>query len=141
MFFSLTKIRVRYADTDQMKMVYYGKYFEYFEQGRSDLMREIGMPYSEIEKRGIFIPVIEAHAEYGKPCRFDELLEVKTILKEIPSSKIIIEYELRNAETSELYATGYTHHCFLNSSNQIPTRAPVYFREAVEKAFLTTSIK
>ena len=59
-----SQIRVRYADTDQMKFVYYGKFFEYFEQGRSDLLRAIGLPYPEIEKLGIFLPVIEAFAKY-----------------------------------------------------------------------------
>ena len=99
MFSSLTHIRVRYADTDQMKFVYYAIYFEYFEQSRSDLMREMGMSYSEIERRGIFLPVIEAHANYIKSARFDDLLEIKVMLKELPTTKIRMEYELTNAET------------------------------------------
>jgi acyl-CoA thioester hydrolase len=126
-----TQIRVRYADTDQMKFVYYAKYFEYFEQGRSDLLREIGLPYPEIEKRGIFLPVIEAHAEYISSAHFDDLLEVTTILNTTPSSTIRIEYELRNVETKELLGTGYTVHCFLNAENGKPTRAPKYFLDAV----------
>jgi len=109
-------IRVRYADTDQMKFVYYAKYFEYFEQGRSDLLRAIGVPYPEIEKRGMFLPVIEAHAEYFSSAHFDDLLEVVTVLKTIPSSTIRIEYELRNAETKELLSKGYTVHCFLKNA-------------------------
>ena len=64
-----SQIRVRYADTDQMKFVYYGKYFEYFEQGRSDLLRAIGLPYAEIEKQGIFLPVVEAFAKFQQSAR------------------------------------------------------------------------
>jgi len=135
LFFTSTKIRVRYADTDQMKFVYYAKYFEYFEQSRSDLLREMGMPYSEIEQRGIFLPVIESHANYIKSARFDDLLEIKVILKEIPSSKIRIEYELFNNNTNELLVTGYTVHCFVNIENGKPTRAPEYFLNIVTNSF------
>ena len=73
----VTEVRVRYADTDQMKFAYYGKFFEYFEQGRSDLLRAIGLPYREVEELGYFLPVIEAHAEYRRPARYDDLLSVR----------------------------------------------------------------
>ncbi|HXG37184.1 MAG TPA: thioesterase family protein, partial [Bacteroidota bacterium] len=86
-----TQIRVRYADTDQMKFVYYAKYFEYFEQGRSDLLRAIGLPYPEIEKLGIFLPVIEAFARYRKPAKYDDLLTVETIINEMPVARVRIE--------------------------------------------------
>ncbi|MEK7264400.1 MAG: thioesterase family protein [Bacteroidota bacterium] len=139
MFFSETKIRVRYADTDQMQMVYYGKYFEYFEQGRSDLLRSIDMPYSLIEKKGIFLPAIEAYANYIYPARFDDLLVVKTILLELPSSTIRIEYEIKNSERELILVTGYTQHCFINASNGKPTRAPNDFIKKIEHAFRTFS--
>jgi acyl-CoA thioester hydrolase len=126
-----TKIRVRYADTDQMKMVYYAKYFEYFEQGRSDLFREIGLPYPVIEAKGYYLPVIEAHTKYFKPARYDELLTVKTMVKEMPQARIRIEYEMRKDENRDLLVEGYTVHSFVNASTGKPARAPDIFLEAI----------
>ena len=133
MISSETKVRVRYADTDQMKMVYYAKYFEYFEQGRSDLLRKLGLPYSEIERREYFLPVVEAFASYKKPARFDDLLNVKVMVNEMPQARIRIEYELTNEETHELLAEGYTVHTFLNATTGKPVRAPAFFLEQIHK--------
>ena len=133
-----TKIRVRYADTDQMKMVYYAKYFEYFEQGRSDLLRGMGLPYPVIEKMGYYLPVIEAYASYRKPARYDDCLRVKVIVKEIPQARIRIEYELYNDDTNEQLADGFTLHSFVNAATGKPTRAPELFLEKFGKALNTT---
>jgi acyl-CoA thioester hydrolase len=135
---SQTHIRVRYADTDQMRTVYYAKYLEYFEQGRSDLLRDIGMPYPEIERRGFFLPVVEAHVEYKKAGHYDDLLLVKTILREIPQVRIRIEYEVENTSSGELLATGYTIHGFVTSANRKPARAPQEFLTLVGKAISQT---
>jgi len=135
LIFSETQIRVRYADTDQMRTAYYSKYLEYFEQGRSDLLREIGMPYPEIEAMGYFLPVVEAHANYFKPARYDDLLIVKTILREAPQVRIRIEYEIYNGGTQELLAEGYTVHPFVRSSDRRPSRAPARFLEVLGLAF------
>jgi acyl-CoA thioester hydrolase len=128
-----TDIRVRYADTDQMKFVYYGKYFEYFEQGRSDLLRAIGLPYPSIEAMGLFLPVIEAHAKYKRAARYDDLLRVVTYFREMPVARIRIEYEVYDEAEKEIIADGYTIHTFINSETGKPTRAPVQFLEAIEK--------
>ncbi len=133
MIVSETLIRVRYADTDQMKFAYYGRYFEYFEQGRSDLLRQIELPYPEIEREGYFLPVVEAHANYVKSARYDDELLIKTIFKELPQARLLIEYEVFNTATSDLLATGHTIHSFLNASSGKPTRAPVFFLDAVKK--------
>src|SRR5258708_39984018 len=101
MISSETKIRVRYADTDQMKMVYYAKYFEYFEQGRSDLLRSIGMPYAELERMGFYLPVVEAHAQYRRPARYDDLLSVRVSVHEIPQARIRLAHLVTNDETLE----------------------------------------
>src|SRR5258706_4709070 len=119
-----TKIRVRYADTDRMKMVYYGKFFEYFEQGRSDLLREIGLSYPEIERMGYFLPVIEAHARYLRSARYDDLLTVKTILSELPQARVRIEYEVFNEGEKERLASGYTVYTLLKTPTRKPTRPP-----------------
>lgn len=130
----VSSIRVRYADTDQMKFVYYGKFFEYFEQGRSDLLRTIGLPYTRVEEMGLFIPVVEAHASYKKPARYDDLLQVITILKDPPVARVRLDYEVYREGEKDLLADGYSIHSFLNAETGKPTRAPAQFVEAVEKA-------
>lgn len=130
-----TKIRVRYADTDQMKMVYHTKYFEYFEQGRSDLLREIGLPYPEIEKMGYYLPVVEAHAKFLKAGRYDELLTVKTMLTEIPQVRVNIEYAIVTGESQELLVAGYTVHGYVDASNGKPIRPPKLFLDMINKHF------
>jgi acyl-CoA thioester hydrolase len=126
-----TQIRVRYADTDQMKFVYYAKYFEYFEQGRSDLLRTIGLPYPEIERLGIFLPVIEAFAKFRKSARYDDLLTVETIVTEMPVARVRIEYKVWREGDEEMIAEGYTVHSFMNAESGKPTRAPQIFLEAI----------
>ena len=135
MIFSLTILRVRYADTDQMKMVYYAKYFEYFEQGRSDMLRELGMPYPEIERMGYYLPVIEAHANYMKSASYDDLLTVKTMMKEIPQARVRIEYEVLTEGSGELLAQGHTVHSFVKATTGAPSRAPKEFMDLVHTAF------
>ncbi len=135
MYSTVSKIRVRYADTDQMKMAYYGNYFAYFEQGRSDLLREIGLPYPEIERMGFYLPVAEAHAKYLRPARYDDLLVVTTICKELPQARIRIEYEVRVDDLPDLIAEGYTVHSFFNAVTGKPTRAPQRFLTALTEAF------
>ncbi|HXG00414.1 MAG TPA: thioesterase family protein [Bacteroidota bacterium] len=129
----ITDIRVRYADTDQMKFVYYAKYFEYFEQGRSDLLRDIGLPYPQIEAMGLFLPVIEAHAKYKRAARYDDLLHVVTYFREIPVARIRLEYEVFRDGENEAIVEGYTVHTFINAATGKPTRAPAQFIEAIEK--------
>jgi acyl-CoA thioester hydrolase len=127
-----TEIRVRYADTDQMRIAYYGKYFEYFEEARSDLLRSIGLPYTEIEAMGLLLPVIEAHAEYRLPAQYDEMLEVVTYLRQVPVARVRLDYEVFRKGETDLLAVGYTIHGFVNSQTRKPTRAPAQFLEAVE---------
>jgi acyl-CoA thioester hydrolase len=127
-----TVLRARYADTDQMKSVYYGRYFEYFEQGRSNLLRDLGMPYPLIEEMGIFLPVIEAHATYRRPARYDEQLEIVTMLREMPVARVRLDYEVCREGETEPIADGYTIHSFVNVASGRPTRAPAQFIERVE---------
>ncbi len=130
-----TQIRVRYADTDQMRFVYYAKYFEYFEQGRSDLLRAIGLPYPEIERLGIMVPVVEAFAKYRGAARYDDLLNVETIVAEMPVARIRIEYKIYREGETEPLLEGYTIHAFVNTATGKPTRAPAVFLHALEEAF------
>lgn len=127
-----TLVRVRYADTDQMKFVYYGKFFEYFEQGRSDLLRAVGLPYTEIESMGLILPVIEAHAEYRKAARYDDELRIVTRLKDKPIARVRIDYVVTRSDSTEVVAEGYTIHSFVNAETGKPTRAPAQFVEVIE---------
>ncbi len=129
-----TNIRVRYAETDQMNAVYYANYFIYFEQGRTELLRTIGLAYTELEKMGYILPVIEAHARYFKSAAYDHPINVITILRSVPTAKIEIEYEVRDSETDQLIATGYTIHGFVKANTRKPTRAPKSFIDLIEKA-------
>lgn len=128
-----TEIRVRYADTDQMKVVYHGKYLEYFELGRSALIRSLGLPYSELESRGILLPVVEAYAQYRKPAKYDELLSVEARVVELPAATLRIDYKVFRDDEEDLLAEGYTVHSFLNASTGKPGRAPSYFIEVLKK--------
>ena len=93
-------IRVRYADTDQMGFVYYGKYPEYFEVGRTELIRSLGLAYKEIENRGIWMPVTELHITYKVPALYDELLVCKTYIPEIPRATLLTTYEIYKEDGS-----------------------------------------
>jgi acyl-CoA thioester hydrolase len=133
---SVTKIRVRYADTDQMKRAYYGNYFSYFEEGRSELLRRLGLPYPEIEAMGYYLPVAEAQAKYLKPARYDDLLAITAIMEEMPQVRIVIRYEVRLDGSPELLAEGYTVHSFVAIETGRPTRPPRRFLDLLESAFL-----
>jgi len=104
-----------------MKVVYYANYFVYFEQGRTELLRTIGLAYTELEKMGYILPVIEAHAKYYKSASYDHPI-------------IELNYEVRDSETNQLIAMGYTIHSFVNTSNRKPTRALKIFIDMIEKA-------
>ena len=129
-----TQIRVRYADTDQMKVVYHGRYLEYFEVGRAELIRSLGLPYSELETRGILLPVIEAFAKYRKPARYDDLLSIEALVSELPTSTLKIHYQVYRNDEKDPIAEGYTIHSFLNVAAGKPTRPPSYFMQIMEKA-------
>jgi acyl-CoA thioester hydrolase len=133
---SETEVRVRYADTDQMKRAYYGRFFEYFEQGRSDLLRMLGMPYPVIEEKGFYLPVVEAHASYMRSALYDDLLIVKTMLRDLPQARLRIEYEVTNGATRERLAEGYTVHTFISATTGRPVRPPEEFRQIIEHHLL-----
>jgi len=105
---SVTRIRVRYAETDQMGYCYYANYFTWMEVGRSHLMREAGKSYRQVEEEGFIFPVIEAHCNYKKPAKFDDLVEVKTWITCLKSRKVTFNYEI--LRDGELLVSGYTVH-------------------------------
>lgn len=127
--FSISKIRVRYADTDQMGIVYYGKYFEYFEEGRSDYFRMLGLPYSKVEEKNYGLPVVETKANYLSPAKFDDLLIVKTIVSETPASVLKFEYEISKEGDKKIITKGYTVHVFFDLKSKKSVRVPKFILE------------
>jgi acyl-CoA thioester hydrolase len=108
MYSGTTQIRVRYGETDQMGYLYYGYYALYYEVGRAELIRELGYTYRELEEMGVMMPVVELNAKYFRPALYDNLITVKTILKELPDGpKIQFHSELYN-EQGELLNKGIT---------------------------------
>ena len=132
MIIGKTKIRVIYADTDQMGVVYNSRYFEFFERGRTELLRDLDSPYVDMEKDGIGLPVIEAHCEYKKGPHYDDVVIVKSMISEVPRSTIRIDYEMYDETEATLLATGYTVHCFLNPQGR-PMKAPKTFVELIRR--------
>lgn len=105
MFNSETQIRVRYAETDQMGVVYHGHYFQYFETARTESIRRLGFTYRDMEEMGVIMPVIDVQCRYLRPARYDDLLTIRVILKELPvHHKIEFQQEVFN-EKKELLAT------------------------------------
>ncbi len=130
-----TNIRVRYADTDQMKYVYNGKYFEYFEVGRTEMMRENGLPYSMIEESGYQMPVREALLKFKNPAFYDELLEIETRVEKLPELKVHIDHTIRSLDRDVTIVEGYIVLVFINMQTRKPIRPPEFFINAIKPFF------
>ena len=130
-----TTLRVRYADTDQMHYAYNGKYFEYFEVGRTEMMREQGLTYSKIEDSGYQMPVYEAFLQFKNPAFYDELLEVETRVEKLPLAKVHIDHIIRSIERNILLPKVTSNLHSLKSDTKKITRAPEFFTNAIKKYF------
>jgi acyl-CoA thioester hydrolase len=120
---SISRIRVRYADTDKMGVVYYANYFIWFEIGRTDLLRTSGWSYREMESDGFSLPVIEAQCAYRAPARYDDELEVRTCGALVSPVRVKFTYEIVRIPDSLILATGATVHAALNRDGR-PSRLP-----------------
>ena len=116
-------LRTRYAETDQMGVVYYGNYPQYLELGRVEWLRAIGLTYKEMEAEGIMMPVVSLQIQYKKPALYDELITIRTKLKDLPSTKIEFDYEILN-EKGELLSTANTILVFVDARTFRPVRCP-----------------
>lgn len=134
MYISETKLRVRYAETDRMGYVYYGNYATYYEVGRVEALRQLGLSYKEMEDSGIMLPVLEYSIKYFKPAFYDEELMIKTIIPEIPQVRIKFLYECYNSNNI-LLNKGETTLVFVNTSSGRPCSAPVPFVERIKSFF------
>ncbi|HEX2861821.1 MAG TPA: thioesterase family protein [Lacunisphaera sp.] len=129
---SRTQISVRYAETDMMGIVYHGNYLPWFEVGRTTLLKECGLPYRELEAQGYHLPVIEVGVKYQRPALYDDSLTIITRLKERPTLRIHLEYEVRRGD--ELLVTGFTTHAFINRRGE-PVRPPAQVTEKMKELF------
>ncbi|WP_149915534.1 acyl-CoA thioesterase [Sphingobacterium cavernae] len=134
MFVHEEKIRVRYAETDQMGYVYYGNYAAYYEVARTEMLRKTGFSYKELEEMGVMMPVLEMNIKYSQPAKYDELLTIKVIIKEKPSVRIKFEYEVYS-EAGILLNTGNTQLVFVDMVRNRPCKAPNVFMQKMEPYF------
>ena len=123
--------RVLYADTDRMGVSYYGNYFRWFEAARNEYFRALGLPYTECEKKGIFLPVGEAHAKYIAPSTYDDELIIRTSVSRLGSSTVEFQYQAINTKTQKVITTGSTLHVFVNRQMK-PCRIPEEIRSKVK---------
>jgi len=131
-------VRVRYAETDNMGVVYYANYLVWFEVGRTDLLRHAGWSYREMELEGFSLPVIEAHCEYSQPARYDDDVEVRTSGGLVSPVRLRFDYEVARAADGVVLAQGHTVHASLGKDGRpcrLPPRARVLFdRSSKESA-------
>lgn len=117
-------VRIAYADTDRMGVVYYANYLVLFERGRTELLRNVGLRYRDLEdKYRLFMPVTDATCEYFAPARYDDLIRVRTTLAEMGGASVIFHYEILDPETAKPLARGFTKHAVVNLLWR-PTRLP-----------------
>lgn len=117
------RLQVRYSETDAMGFVYYANYLIYFEVARTTALAELGHPYWEMEKGGVFIPVLRAHCEYLKPARYGETLLLASWRSRLGHARIRFDYEMRRESETLLLARGFTEHAFMGPGGK-PLRPP-----------------
>jgi acyl-CoA thioester hydrolase len=132
---STSRVRVRYAETDTMGVVYYANYLVWFEVARTDLLREHGWTYREMEEAGFALPVVEAHCEYRSPARYDDDIDIVTTGERLSPVRVRFVYRVERALGNVLLAEGYTVHATLDRSGKptrLPARAHAVFAHPVE---------
>ncbi len=135
MYITTTPIRVRYAETDQMDVVYHGNYAQYFEVARAESIRALGFTYKDMEMAGVIMPIVELQCKFLRPAHYDDLLSVKTILKQLPDNhRIEFHQEVYN-EAGKLLTVGHVVLYFLNAKTREKTLMPEPLRKRLEPYF------
>lgn len=134
MFVNTTKLRVRYGETDQMGYMYYGNYAQFYEVGRVEMLRSLGLTYRGMEEFGVMMPVLELKCRYIKPALYDEEITIKVIMETMPGVRIHFKYELTNEE-GELINLGETLLVFVDMKTKRPCMAPQYFLDKMRPYF------
>ncbi len=132
-FSHVVRFRVRYSETDQMGTVYNSRPLEWFECGRSELLRHLDLPYTTMEARGVFLPLIEAHVEYQGRARYDDLLEMTTALTFMGRARLRCDVGIVHAVDGKGVARGYTVHAFTNQAGRV-IRPPAWVSDAFARA-------
>jgi acyl-CoA thioester hydrolase len=127
-----TKLRVRYGETDQMGVVYYGNYAQFLEQGRTEWLRELGFSYKWMEENNVILPVTNLNIDYKLPARYDDVISITTTLRKIPTFKIEFDYKIHN-EKGDLLVTASTTLVFINSVSNKLMKAPDYLLEKLNE--------
>lgn len=127
---NLTSYRVIYGDTDQMGVVYYANYLRWFERGRSEFLRQIGLPYSTIEKAGFHFPVAEVSCRYSQSACYDDLIEIATELSDLRRASLSFQYLISREKDHALLASGTTRHACIDHRGQL-TRIPKILADAL----------
>ncbi len=135
MYESTTQMRVRYAETDQMNIVYYGNYAQYFEVGRVESIRQLGFTYKDMEARGVIMPVVELHIRYLRPATYDDLLTVKTQIRELPHDHRIEFFQEVYNEEGKMLTSGKVQLYFLDAATRRKTNIPEELREKLSAFF------
>lgn len=131
----LYRRRVRYRECDPMSVAYHTFYLDYFEEARTEALRDIGLPYKRLEDSGIIMPVAEASVRYLAPARYDDMLEIETIFAEIPRVRVRTEYVIRRENEDTVLATGTVVLCFVDSERGHPIPAPKAIHEVFSHEF------
>ena len=135
MFETSTQIRVRYSETDQMNVVYHGNYAQYFEVARAEAIRDMGITYKEMEEMGIVMPIVELHTKFLRPALYDDLLTIKTQLRELPKDhRIEFHHEVYN-ESGKLLTVGRIVLYFLDAKTMARTVMPETLKKHLEPYF------
>ena len=135
MFETSFQLRVRYAETDQMNIVYHGNYTQYFEVGRAESIRHLGFTYKDMEAMGVVMPVVEWHAKFVRPAHYDELLTIKTTLKQLPEDHRVEFFQEVYNEKEKLLTTGRAVLYFIDAKTRNKTNMPGQLREKLEPYF------
>lgn len=132
-----TQIRVRYGEVDRMGFLYHSHYVEYFDVARSEMMRELGMPNDEIERRGVMLPVLKVEINYKNPAYYDDLLIVRTTIGEMPRVKIKFDYEVFRP-SGECITTGSVTLAFMHADTKRACRCPQYLIDNLNSRLFST---
>jgi acyl-CoA thioester hydrolase len=129
-----TKYRVIYGDTDNMGQAYYGNFFRWFEIGRSEMFRSLGLSYKSVEDNGIYLPVSETHCRYANPAKYDDVIIIETSVDNSVKGGIKFDYKIYKEDGQTPVAKGYTKHACVNQQGKV-VRPPPFIRQVISKAF------
>jgi len=127
------KLRSRYGETDKMGYVYYGRYLEYFEVARTEMIRSFGLSYRELEEKGVMLPVIHSELEYKIPVHYDVEMEIKVKVFDMPNVRLQTFYEVLTENSDKPHVFGEVSLCFMDAKTRRPCRAPQEFLEKIEQ--------